>query len=161
MMFIFSANYTIQYFLDKLYNQVLILDGNSEDDAHALWKICIFGEQKIRFVTDLDLIKCLEQIKYQRLLRTCASISELLSNISTLVYNLSKKYFLYKIKFVAALDLIKCLEQIRQQRLTLNCTPASELPSNISTREVKILKAGWSFIQEYICLSKVTQVTPR
>ena len=65
-------------------------------------------------------------------------------------YEGKKKYFLYKIKFVAALDLIKCLKQIRQQRMLLNCTPASELPSNISTREVKILKAGWSFIQEYL-----------
>ena len=39
------------------------------------------------FVTALDLIKCLKQVKYQRLLITCAPIgmSKLPSNISTIV----------------------------------------------------------------------------
>ena len=40
----------------------------SEDVAHA--------ERKIGFVTSFDLIKCLEQIKKQILLLTCAHISE-------------------------------------------------------------------------------------
>ena len=35
-------------------------------------------------VTALDLIKCLKQIKYQTLHLTCAPISVLLSNISTM-----------------------------------------------------------------------------
>ena len=37
-----------------------------------------FRRNKIRFVTTLDLIKCLKQIKYQRLLLTCTPISKLL-----------------------------------------------------------------------------------
>ena len=37
----------------------------------------IFSEKKIRVVTTLDRIKCLKQIKSERLLPTCASISEL------------------------------------------------------------------------------------
>ena len=40
-------------------------------------------ENKIRFVTALDLIKCLKQDEYQRLPLTCAPISELPSNTST------------------------------------------------------------------------------
>ena len=39
---------------------VIILDGNSE--PHAWWKIGLI-RKKIRFVTSLDLIKCLKQIK--------------------------------------------------------------------------------------------------
>ena len=38
----------------------------------------------MRFVTALDLIKCLKQIKSQRLLRTCALISEIPYDISTM-----------------------------------------------------------------------------
>ena len=41
-------------------------------------------EKKIRFVTALDLIACFGQIKYQRLLITCAHIPELPSNINSI-----------------------------------------------------------------------------
>ena len=40
-----------------------------------------FSEKKIRFVAVLDNIKCLKQIKLQRLLFTCAPISELPSTM--------------------------------------------------------------------------------
>ena len=36
----------------------------------------VFSEEKFRFMTTLDLIKCLKLIKSQRLLPTCAIISE-------------------------------------------------------------------------------------
>ena len=43
-------------------------------------------KEKINFATALDLIKCLKQReKKQRLLPTCAPISELPSNISTML----------------------------------------------------------------------------
>ena len=45
---------------------------------------CLFWRKKTRFVTALDLIKCLEQIKLQRLLLTSAPISELARNIITM-----------------------------------------------------------------------------
>ena len=35
----------------------------------------VFSEKKIKFVTALNLIKCLKQIKLQRLLLPCAPIS--------------------------------------------------------------------------------------
>ena len=41
-------------------------------------------EKKIRFVIELDLIKCLKQFKYQSFFLKCPPISELLSNISTM-----------------------------------------------------------------------------
>ena len=41
---------------------VLISDCNSEDVAHAFRDMGLFRE-KIQFVTALDLIKCLRQIK--------------------------------------------------------------------------------------------------
>ena len=44
------------------------------------------SEKKIRFVTDVDLIKCLKQIKHQRLLLTCTPISELPSNIGSMFF---------------------------------------------------------------------------
>ena len=50
-------------FLKMFCVMVLILDGNSESVAHAIRKICVFGEKKMRFMTALDLIKCLKQIK--------------------------------------------------------------------------------------------------
>ena len=50
-------------------------------------KICLFGG-KIRFVTALDLIKFLEQIRQQRLLLTCATISELPYHIWRLCHDL-------------------------------------------------------------------------
>ena len=46
---------------------------------------CVFLEKKIRFVTALDLIECLREIKKMRLLLTCTPISELPSNINTLI----------------------------------------------------------------------------
>ena len=42
-----------------------------------------FEEKKKRFVTALDQITCLKQIKKHRLLLMCVPISELPSNIST------------------------------------------------------------------------------
>ena len=42
-------------------------------------------EEKIRFVTALDLNKCLSQIRKQISLRTCAPISELPSNVSSMI----------------------------------------------------------------------------
>ena len=63
----------------SVYSMVLILDGNLGHVAHSSRKIGLFGE-KIRFVTALDLNKCLKLIKEQRLLLTCAHISELHSN---------------------------------------------------------------------------------
>ena len=64
---------------------VLTLDGNSEHVAHA-WKKWVFPKRhKIRFVTTLNLIKCLKHIKKQRLRLTCAPISDLPSNISTML----------------------------------------------------------------------------
>ena len=44
----------------------------------------VFSEKKIRFVTALDLIKCLKQIKQQKLLLTCTSIYQTPSYKSTL-----------------------------------------------------------------------------
>ena len=43
-------------------------------------------KEKINFVTALDLIKCHKQREKKRLLPTCAPISELPSNISTMVF---------------------------------------------------------------------------
>ena len=43
----------------------------------------VFLEKRIRFLIALDLIKCLNQINQQRFPLTCAPISELLSNVST------------------------------------------------------------------------------
>ena len=51
--------------------------------CHARMKDRFFRE-KNRFVTALDLIKCLKQIKLQILLLTCSPISELTSNISSM-----------------------------------------------------------------------------
>ena len=45
-----------------------------------------FRRGKIRFDPSLDLNKCLKQIKLQRLFLTCAPISELPSNISSMIY---------------------------------------------------------------------------
>ena len=44
----------------------------------------VFSKKKILFVTTLDLIKCLKQIKQQRLLTMCAPISVLPPNIGTM-----------------------------------------------------------------------------
>ena len=50
-----------------------------------------FLEKKNRFVTTLDLIKGFKQIKLQRLHHTCAPISELPSNISTMFKSVKLK----------------------------------------------------------------------
>ena len=71
----------------SVYRPWYLLDGNSEFDAHARKKKGLFGE-KIQFVTALDIIKCLKDIKWQRLLHMCAPISELPSNIQVLWYRL-------------------------------------------------------------------------
>ena len=52
----------------------------------------VFSEEKIRWVTSLDLSKCFKQIKKQRLLLMCVSISELPSDISTMVKALNWGY---------------------------------------------------------------------
>ena len=59
---------------------VLMLDGNSDHVAHACRKIDILREKN----RSLDLIKCLKQIKQQRLLLTCAPISMLPSSMRTM-----------------------------------------------------------------------------
>ena len=46
-----------------------------------------FGSKNIRSVTALDVVKCLTQIKYQRLLLECAPTSELPSNLSTVPHH--------------------------------------------------------------------------
>ena len=58
-----------------------MLDNNPEYAAHALRKIVLFG-QEIKFVTTLDLIKCLKQIKEQIFFLRCAPIYELPSKIT-------------------------------------------------------------------------------
>ena len=60
---------------------LLILDDYSELVAQASRKI-----EKNRVVTAFDLIKCLKQIKSQRLLLRCAPIYVLPSNKSTMFY---------------------------------------------------------------------------
>ena len=56
---------------------VLILDGNSEHVAQERMKIGIFREKKNRFVTDLDLNKCLKQIEKYKFPLTRTPNSEL------------------------------------------------------------------------------------
>ena len=60
-----------------MVNGTYILDGNSEHVAHVGRKIGLFGEKEIKFLTALELIKCLKQIKLQRLFLRCAPISVL------------------------------------------------------------------------------------
>ena len=47
-----------------------------------------FSGKNTRFVTDPDLIRCLKYIKYWRLLLTCAPISELPSDVRTMLKHL-------------------------------------------------------------------------
>ena len=70
-------------FLNKC--MILVTDGNSEHVTHAWSKIGFLRSIK----TDLglnafDLIKCFKQIKWQRLLHTCAPFSELPSDRSSM-----------------------------------------------------------------------------
>ena len=46
----------------------------------------VFSGKNIRFVTALDVIKCLKQIEKQLLRLKCAPLNELPSNISTMPY---------------------------------------------------------------------------
>ena len=68
--------------IEILSRMVLIIDGNSEYVVREWRQLCLFGEKIIRLKTVLDIIKWLTQIKQQKLLFTCASISELPSNIA-------------------------------------------------------------------------------
>ena len=70
---------------------VLILNGYYNMLLTQDRKIGLFG--KIRFVTDLDLIKCINQIKLQILLLSCTPISEIPSNISTIENSVQYLYF--------------------------------------------------------------------
>ena len=54
--------------------------------------LCTHEGKKVRFVPVLVLMECLKQIKLQTLILTCAPISELPSNISTMVEGLSYKF---------------------------------------------------------------------
>ena len=45
------------------YDMILILDGNSEYAAHAYRKIGLLREKNTRFVTALEPIKSLKQMK--------------------------------------------------------------------------------------------------
>ena len=54
---------------------VLILDGNSEHELRV-------KENNFKFITAVDLNKCLKQIDLPISLHTCEPISELLSNVS-------------------------------------------------------------------------------
>ena len=58
---------------------VVILDGSSEFEA----------KMKVVHTTAVDVDKCLKQIKLPILRHTCASYSELPSNISTMPSSLS------------------------------------------------------------------------
>ena len=76
---------TLNAYLHDWLLPVLILNCTSEHVANQK-KIDLFREKKIQFVTALDLIECLKQIKYQRLLLTYPPISELPPNISSMDY---------------------------------------------------------------------------
>ena len=49
--------------LSSNWTKLLILDGNSEHVAYAYRKRGLLEDEKIRFVTVLNLIKCIEQMK--------------------------------------------------------------------------------------------------
>ena len=63
---------------------LLISYCNSELVAPAWRKIGPLWKKKIRYLPALDLMKCLKQIRKQRLPLTCEPISELTSNISNI-----------------------------------------------------------------------------
>ena len=77
------------------------------------WAISV--RKKIRFMTALDLIECLKQIKSTDKLNIRITVCILYSNSEHVaqawrkIGRLSKK----KIRFVTALDLIECLKQIK------------------------------------------------
>ena len=66
---------------------VLILDGISEPGAYMWRKTCIFPRTKIW--TAVDLNKCLYHVKLAISIYTCAPISEIPSNISTMSLTLN------------------------------------------------------------------------
>ena len=61
-LYLFLALIYLQFWRARAY-MVLVLDGNLGHIAHAELKKFFFGGKKDRFVTALDLIKCLKQIK--------------------------------------------------------------------------------------------------
>ena len=71
------------HFRSMVQSMELILDGNSK---HVVGKRDL-PKEKIRFVTTLDLNKCLKKIKKPRILKKSLPISELPSNISTAIEN--------------------------------------------------------------------------
>ena len=52
-----------------------------------------FSENKIRFVTVFNLIKCLIEINLQKLLVACAPLSNFPSNIDTMLITFSLTFF--------------------------------------------------------------------
>ena len=61
---------------------------------------------KIRFVTALDRIKYLKQIKCHTLILTCAPFSELPSNMSTMVLTVRSIYLLVAYQFTISMSYI-------------------------------------------------------
>ena len=55
--------------------------------THYMLRTHGFSDKNTRFVTALDVIKCLEQVEKQILRLTCAPLNELPSNISTMMEN--------------------------------------------------------------------------
>ena len=73
-----------QFAQNTLY-KVLVSDGNAGHAAYAWRKTGLFWRNIIWFVTALDQIECLKQIKQRIWLIMCAPISKLPSIISTMV----------------------------------------------------------------------------
>ena len=70
----------------------------------------LFRTKNIQFVTALNQIKCLKHIRWQRLLLTCAPISELPSNIGTM--SGTKKGFYNNLGFLISLTVILFLGSV-------------------------------------------------
>ena len=73
---------------------VIMLDGNTEHIAQPCSKKGIL-KNNFKFSTDVDLSKCLKQIKLPILLYTCAPFSELPSNIRIMI-----AYFFWFLKIL-------------------------------------------------------------
>ena len=82
-----------QSFDRSAYPMVLTLEGYSEHVAHSSREWFV-RRIKIRFLTALDQIKCLKQIK-NRVFLMCAPILELASDISTMVWPLAIFHSIY------------------------------------------------------------------
>ena len=63
---------------------------------HAGKKVC--SQKNLQFMISLYLIKCLKNVKQQRLLLACAPIPELPSNISTMSQPLTVLFFVISIR---------------------------------------------------------------